>query len=278
METAANPGLDSPHPHPYQQAKDYCAVIDTVLRAVARLTLLTVAEMEPAPINAQTSWKFSSWRDEAGTLHRWITVADWGRDAMARELHGWATIGDMAMARAPMMIHVIEIGTERNGRRASVWARGWRNPGLPNTKMHFRQPSGKPFNGWTPVYYADERHDPDAWVEQMFNEGSAQEHLHHADVRELSELTVEDTRRQIRVELGRMEELLRSMRSDRGMLWRLVPMARGACDGFVPCPFQEACYGELVKDIGDLGLYRRKDPAWYTKQAVDNGRDNPVLV
>jgi len=162
------------------------------------------------------------------------------------------------MARTPMVVHVVEIGSQRDGRRASPWARAWRNPDLPNTQHHFRTKNGHRIKGWKAVYLADMAHpDLDAWVEQMWREGAAQPLLRAVDVRVPSEAACVDAERQVLLEALRMRELLLERPS-----YATLPMVRGACDGgVVPCPWQYVCYHEAVVDPATLGLYERRECA-----------------
>src|SRR5208282_2701036 len=209
MEQAADPGLDIPLGDPYRIVRDWCAMLDTVLRSVARGPLPVLHAPPPRVLNASVSWRYSAWADDSGALHRWVTAAAWDDDALARELHSSWVVGDIVMARTPMVVHVVEIGSQRDGRRASPWARAWRNPDLPNTNFHFRTKNGHRIKGWKAVYLADIAHpDLDAWVEQMWREGAAQPLLRTVDVRVPSEAACVDAERQVLLEALRMRELL----------------------------------------------------------------------
>jgi hypothetical protein len=276
MEKAANPGLDilgkmKPGYGPYTIAKDYCAMLDTILRSLSRLTLL---KLSPVPMTVD--WCFLSRQDDLGQLHRWITVDHWDEDELTRQLHSWYTIGDVVFAEAPMMIHAIEIGRQQNGRRSSPWARIFKNPDLPNLKLRFRgktqwsdgvrsstgkhetrKKSGE-LKGWIPVYLADMLNfSPDAWVEQLWNEGLAQELVHHITVNVPSEPVCQDTRIQIRTEAERLHRLLEGHTAE---TWATLPMSRAACDPpGRPCPFQPACYSEQIVQLENLGLFSRRN-------------------
>jgi hypothetical protein len=260
LEAAANPGLDQPYgTNTYQVAKDWCAMLETIPRAVATLVLLTVKPAGVVFLDDLTSWQTTSWMDDSGTLHRWITVDKWNEDALAREMHGWHAFGDMAVLRAPMMLHVIEIGQMRKGRRASQWARGWRHPSVANIHgVHFKHKDGSSYQKWTPLYLADAGDiTPEDWVEAMIRDRVIDDVVHHVTVNAPSDAVCEDTVRQMLAEARRMRAMERE-----GYDWTEIPMSRGACDGLVPCIWQDACYAvgaSKVVDLITIGLYTRKE-------------------
>jgi hypothetical protein len=260
MQTAANPGMDM-RGNPYIVAKDYCAMLETVLRAIERTRPAKMSELPPTRFNSQVSWRFLSHADDTGTLHRWVTVSSWGEDDIARELHGWHVFGDMVMARAPMVLHVIEIGQIRTGRgiarRASLWARAWRHPTMASLRIRFRRNDGEGFQGWQPYYLADHADaDPAEWVDAMWKENAAQPLMHDINVRLPGAEVIEDTQRQILWEATGMREMAR----DRGSsTWMALPMSRASCDGMIPCPFQAACYQSEPIDIETLNLFQSRE-------------------
>lgn len=257
MQTAANPGLDTTHP-PYQVAKDHCAMISTILTGIARLTLLVAKDVPPIRLSSRLSWRPLSPADESGTLHRWITVDRWDQAHLMREMHGWRIFGDIAITGQPLTLHVIVIGQERKGRRASPWARAWKHPTMPKLKLRFKRNDGSSFNGWLPVYLADDPYgDVDAWVDQMYREEAAQELILHVPINAPSERVCAETRAQIMLEGSRMMDAW----NDRGAVgWSSWPMSRGSCDGMVPCVFQWLCHAETVQDPEKVGLYQRRVP------------------
>jgi hypothetical protein len=236
-------------------------MMDTVLRSVARMTLLTVKDPVPVRLNSSVTWRPLAVEDESGVLHRWITCDSFGAADVARELHSWWVMGDMAVTRAPMMLHAIEIGQIRNGRRASTWTRAWKHPMNPNLKrLRFRRMDetrpglGAGFEGWEKVYLADL--PPDAiepWVDGMWREGAAQKALHAVNVDLPSDSILDDTLRQILREALDIRGALERVESEP---YTSYAMSRGACDGFVPCPFQAVCYTKTPADVGSMGLYQ----------------------
>jgi len=253
LSTAASPGLDLPRgAKPYPIAKDWCAMLDTTIRAVARLTLLTLRELPPVELTEGISWQPRAWADDSGQLHRWIAVDSWTEADLYRELHGWPAFGDIAVTECPMMLHVVEIGQMRNGRRASSWARGFRHPTMANLKMHFRKRDGSPLSPeWRPLYLADNRDwKPEDWVEQMAAEGECDRLMRHVTINVPSKETCLDTRQQIAREAEALVQLL-------GKRPQTVPMSRHACDGWNnPCVYQSVCYSEKTVAIESLGLYK----------------------
>lgn len=259
LEAAASPGMDiGPDASPYVIAKDYTAMLSTIIHAISRSPLLTTFPLTPRRVAEGIDWRFASRADDSGGLHRWVTVDSWTTDDLARELHAWRTIGDIAVADCPLTLHVIVIGRMREGRRASPWARGFINPEWPNFKMHFVTKTGKPLTGkWKPKYLADDKTwNADQWVDQMFAENVARRLLFDVPVKQPAAAVIADTKSQIIAEAAAMAVLAES-----GARWMDVPMSRAACDSpFAPCPYQWICYGgdERV-DIGGIGLYDARD-------------------
>jgi len=269
LQAAANPGLDAPRgTDTYKLAKDYCALLDTILRAAARWELPALADSPVVSLNSTTSWQPLASIDATGELHRFTTVDRWGDNDLSRELHSWHVFGDISATRRPMTIHVIEIGQTRNGRRASPWARGWRHPTMPNLRMRFVHQDGSTFKGWTPMYLADYANsDPAAWVEQMFREGVAQTLVRTVPVAAPSDPVIADTLSQILLEAARASVLITERRS---IPWSALPMSRAACDSIIPCAFQPCCHSEKV-NINEIGLYLPRKQAYAAVQGGSNG-------
>ena len=270
LQAAANPGMDTLRgANPWVIAKDSCAVIDTVVRAAARWGLPPLFIPVPVPLNsahassASHAWLPLAFRDAAGTLHRFITVSRWTEDDLVRELHGWYTVGDVAACDAPMTIHVIVIGQTRGGqgggRRASPWCRAFRHPAMSSLPMRFAKKDGSPLAGWRPVYLADGRGDPDAWVAQLYSEKIAQSLVRRV------EIAAPDAAARSRVLSGILQESARAgvLVTERGSGgWAALPMARSACDDpRSPCTFQHVCYEYTQNpvNIGGMGLYTRRE-------------------
>jgi hypothetical protein len=257
LAIAANPGMDVIAGRaPYELAKDLCAMLNTILLAMSRQTLLVLKDPGVIKITDSVSWQMKAWQDESGVLHRWVTVDMLDEDRRAGEIHSWQTAGDMAAANAPMTIHVIEIGRQSKGRYVSPWSRAWKHPGLPHLPMKFSKRDGTSLSGWTPVFLAESAEDPEEWVDVMQREGAVSALMHDLALREFPNHVRNDHIAQILNEAaaaGRVEK-------DRGgMTWRAMPMSRGACDGMIPCPMQGACYGpqEGEIDLRRLGLTPR---------------------
>lgn len=260
LEIAASPGIDVGYgKSPYPVAKEYCALLESVIRSIGRMTLLTLTDTPLVSLSPTMKWRPLAAADESGCLHRWITVDRWDADALARELHGWYVFGDVAMTGMPMTLHIVSIGRTRDGRRESEWTRGWRNPAAPNLKLRFlrkddRHRDRKEFHGWTPEWLSEGKTKPGEWVDRMWEEGAAQRLLHLADVRVPSNAVIADTRRQVLTESERIRSLLEGRTADR---WQMKPMSRGVCDDKIaPCPWQAACYREAeAADVASLGPF-----------------------
>ena len=255
MQTAAEPGLDVLG-NPFVIARDWCVMLDTILRAIGKLTLLCIKDVASVRLNSQFSWSPLAHQDDSGQLHRWITVDSWSDDDLMREMHSWYVTGDIALTRMPMMLHVIVIGRMYKGRRASPWARAWQHPGIPTLRLRFKH-----FENWKPVYLADRPGDEDAdsWVEQLYKEGVVPSLMHHVMVNVPSVAVCIDTQQQVMLEASAMRDLL----NDTSLAsYRAVPMSRPACDGMVPCHFQPVCFNDKLVTIDSLGLYKERESSY----------------
>lgn len=248
MQAAASPGLDILGGNPYAISKEWCVMFETILRGLRVVPI--VKDHAPVRLNGQFEWKVRAHADEAGNLHRWITVDSWSLDDVSRELHGWPVIGDIATTGMPMMLHVIEIGQERKGRRVSPWARAYMNPAMPSLRYRFKRTSVS-----EPVWLMDlPQEDPDEWVAGMDKEGLLDALVHHLDVQVPPAEVCADIIGQVLREGIDM----RAAETDRTSIpWRAWPMSRSACDAWnVPCVWQACCYGERGVQPEDLGLYQ----------------------
>ena len=266
LAEAANPGMDVLTGDPWQVAQDWAGMLGVVLTSISRLVLLTVSRPQSQPLSEGSSYLPLSWSDESGTLHRWTTCDFWDDDTLVREGHSWHTIADMVMADAPMMLHVIEIGQQRGGRRHSPWARCWKHPVIAGM-FRFQRPDGK--GGWRKLsgdqwrtqWYVDQtRPDPEAWCDLMDADHVTPSLLHHIAIRQPSHRAAERTRDEIRRVAKDVADLVGRHGERAGSLEAAMaePMARAACDPVGgPCPWQAACYREQPDaDLGALGLYR----------------------
>lgn len=257
METAAQPGLDVPYgSNPFVLAKDWTAMLSTILPSVVRRGLTPLADAPSVKLNGTVVWQPRAWQGTDSRLHRWVTVDHWGQADLVRELHSWWTLGDIAATRLPMTIHVIEIGQTRNGRRQSPWARAWKHPAMPALRLRFKRVDGSEFRGYVPFYLADQsRVDAEAWVDQMWQERAADPLMHDVAVDVPDAATCDIVTRDILAEAAAMRDLLTDRQSTP---FYVLPMTRTACDGFVPCSWQSVCYAPQVTDPSTLGLYQRR--------------------
>ena len=251
LQTAANPGLDASG-DTYSLAKEWCALLDTVVRSVARAGVPKgLVEHPPVRLNSSVEWQPLA-HVSGQSLHRWVTLDRWDESALMRELHSWWVIGDIATTKLPLTLHVIEIGQVRSGRRASPWTRAWRHPAMSSLPLRFKRKDGRDFQGWKPTYLSDERVSVESWVEQLWKEGAAQEVMHTIEVKVPTEHQCSRVLSDILVESLAMQEAS-------GDHWTMQPMSRNACDEWVPCPFQTVCYGDVV-DVASLG-FRPRQPS-----------------
>ena len=252
LQSAANPGLDITT-NPYLAAKDWCAMLDTILLSLTREGIPSqLAESPPIKLNSMVSWAPLA-HVEGQTLHRWLTLDHWGEEDMIRELHSWRTLGDVAMTKLPMIIHVIEVGQVRNGRRASAWTRAWKHPTMPSLQMRFKGKLPGAFKGWKPLYFSDAHVEATEWVEQMWKEGAARGLIHHVRVNVPSPAHCVAVEQDILSEAMRIHEL-----SVEQAHWTAMPMSRNACDQWTPCSFQPICYADGIVQIEKLGNFKRR--------------------
>jgi hypothetical protein len=227
-EAARDPGLDVPSP--YVVAGDYCGALQTVLEAIGRLTLLTLAK-GPLISLGPHSWQVVAFTDESGELHRWSVVDALDESSLYRDLHSWHVAGDMAATDAPMTIHFVSIGSFRAGRLHSPWTRAWAHPAIAN-HYRFQARDGKKLKGdWRAVWFAEDRQDAKVWVDLMERDNLSL--ISHHPLKQLSPENVERIREQITSEVNRLSTL--------GPL-PTIPLYRPACDFPTICPWQDKCY------------------------------------
>ena len=280
MTEAAEPGMLLPEgAEPYVIASDLCAMLDTVLTAVSRLTLLQLDPTHTIPLpDSDHSYRPLSLADESGCLHRWLTVDAWDDDAATRELHSWLTAADMAVCDAPLTLHVVVIGSRRNGRQQSPWCRAALQPIRnsfrflvpPTIHDGFRNPKPCP-EDWRRVWYADLADaDPERWVDAMIKDQIMPRLLLHPAIAEFPPAVRRQTLQHLQALAEQMDRTARELRDapaeqapdqpgppEPAMS---LPMARSACDGMVPCPWARACYRtDAAYGIATLGGYRRRD-------------------
>jgi len=251
LQAAANPGLDITT-NPFLAAKDWCAMLDTTLRSMARAELPPqLREVPPVRLNSGVEWLPLA-QSDGQSLHRFISVDRWDDAARYRELHSWRVMGDVAVTGLPMILHIVEIGQMRSGRRASLWARAWKHPTMPSLSMRFKGKLPGAFKGWKPLYLSDSHVSADDWVEQMWKEGAAQDLLHQVQVKVPQEHQRAAVVRDVLQEAIAIREL-----TEDEAAWSDLPMSRNACDGIVPCEFQSVCYSDGLIEIEKLGFRPR---------------------
>jgi hypothetical protein len=239
-------------------------MLSTTLTAMSRLVLLTVSRPPPiGMMEGQTSYLPLSWPDDSGTLHRWITCDAFDAEVLAREAHSWHVLGDMVMCDAPLMLHAVEIGQQRAGRRHSPWARCYKHPVIAG-QFRFQRPDGRggwrKLSGdqWKPVWYADQtRPDPEAWCDLMDADHVTQSLLHHISIAQPSAAQARRIRGEILQVAGEMERAARLSPLPESPM--AVPMARSACDPvWGPCPWQHGCFAEEYSQsvLAATGLYQ----------------------
>jgi len=251
LEKAANPGLDLLGGRdPYSVAKGWVAMLETVLHGLAKTQIPVLHDPLPVKLTASIDYKFLSWADDSGQLHRWVTVDTADNETIYREMHSWRTFGDICLARVPMILHLIVIGRQQElGKFTSAWSRIWRHPSPRLHVYKFSKPKGE---SWKAIYRQQTDWNAEEWVEKAWQENAIQPLLQDMLVEEPPENIRLDTLRQV-VEEG--IEARKATQED----WRSLPMSRGACDLYnTPCIWQSACYSKQLVEIDTLGLYSRR--------------------
>jgi hypothetical protein len=234
---------------PWTLAGDFCAMLQTVIEALSRQTLLTV-KAGPTVTVAGIPWRLAAFVDETGELHRWQTVNILDADALARELHSWYCFGDIAAAGVPMTLHIVEIGRQRVGHQVSPWCRAFKHPAIAN-HFRFQSKTGKRLEGgWKPIWFADGAdNDPVIWVDLM--EQDQLRLIHHIQAQQPDQGHIEA----FRVQFAQEAESMAACQVQDPMS---LPMSRPACDApGAPCPWQTCCFAPVGVDIEALGGYRR---------------------
>lgn len=226
-QVAKDPGILAQDP--WVVAGDFVGALKTSLEAQSRtgVPVLTL----PSPVSlTDCEWQPTSFKDEAGVIHRWAVVEDFSDDSFYREVHSWGVAGDMAVLAAPMELHFIELGYLRNGRLHSPWARAFAHPSL---NVHrFQKEDGGPLGpSWKSIWFSETRWSTSDWVDQM-----QKDHVtlgHDVSLKELAPESAVDIMRQISQEARRLKGLVSIQET---------PMSRPACDFPTPCPFQDKCF------------------------------------
>lgn len=247
LEACAAPGLDH-QGDPYTIGHCWAAIVKTVIEALSRLTLLTVAPGPTVILRDGVQWRCAAFADESGALHRWATVDKLDSDNLTRELHSWYVWGDACAAQTPMTLHVVEVGRYRNGRQHTAWARTFKHPVMSGMWRFQKQDGSKLQGDWKPVWLQDsERNDPVAWVDLMAAQNVNL--IHHLPVKQPSAAHCEEFKSQ-------MVEVAHRMSLPSGDPFDIV-MNRTSCDFPWPCPFQIACYSQGRPNLAELGGFSR---------------------
>jgi hypothetical protein len=248
LQRAADPGLDIIGKDPYQAAKGWTSLLESALHGVSRTTLPVLHDPAPVQLTSSIDWRFLSWADDAGMLHRWITVESWDSDTLLRELHSWRTFGDLVMSGCPLVLHVIVLGQQRNGRFMSPWTRTYVHPAMPSLRWRWTKPED---TSWKPVQLLDQKRlDVTEWIDQAWSQQAIQPLLQDQQVEMPPESVCRDTKYQIAREASDMFRLVNERTS-----YLAEPMSRGSCDLYSPCHFQSVCHSAEPVDLVQLALY-----------------------
>jgi hypothetical protein len=233
LKAAKSPGLDSSR-DPFTLAQDYIAMLQTILEAISRETILALKPGPSIIIDADLTWRCMSFQDDTGTLHRWATIDKLEDAAPMAELHSWYVSGDMLAARVPMQLHLIEIGNQRHGHQHSPWCKAFKHPAVAG-RFAFQKQDGRPLQGdWKPVWFQDSTaNNAKDWVDMMERDNVRL--IRHLQLKQASEKLCARNVEHVRQEAARLEALPED--------YRELPIFRPACDKPYACQWQWKCYG-----------------------------------
>lgn len=253
------PGLDlPPGVHPYTIAMDCTAIIRTVLERLSRLAHSRQTEVPPVQLDSDFLYGFLSHQDLTGTLHRWQLVDYITTDTITRALHSWEVQADIALAHAPMILHLISVGSRRDSHRNSPWCRAYRSQVIAN-HIRFQKRSGQPLDPgtWKPFWYSDNPDNEAAtWVDLMEAEGvfnptpNTTELMRDIRINELPDHHQRNLERDLHYELDQIRTVLATTPTTtypsapgvRNLDFSTLPITHPSCDAPYTCPHQAVCY------------------------------------
>lgn len=256
MSAAIDPGLDVSGINPYPLAQDFCAAIRTILEYLSRTTLMSLHAVPDTVVEYNgtlTPWTFMSPMDDTGALHRWVFVDHLSDDMLYHHSRAWETWADMCVAPSMCWLHMIAVGSTREGRRQSPWSKCYSSPSIANL-FKFRRKSGELQGNWRTVYFADAKaNQANKWVDLMMGE-----EVPATLVRTVGLPEPRKEERQAFLERDLMtltERMLDLTDCDPFQL----PMCRASCDTPFPCPHEQVCYSKApsISALESTGLYAR---------------------
>ncbi len=243
---AADPGLDL-LTDPWTLAGDYCAMLRTIVEKISRESMFALRPGPKIFLDPEIpAWQVTAFQDDTGTLHRWATVESIDQDTLARELHSWAVFGDIAAANVPMNLHLVEIGSTRNGHRHSPWCRIYKHPAIPG-RYKFRSVQGRKLaGGWEPKWLSQMRDfDISLWVDLM-----DQDELNLIQSFHVKQPPAGP------VDLWKAQLAVQAKEMDRDKDPFSILGRRSSCDWPTLCPWQTFCFNPeppKLSQFGDLG-------------------------
>lgn len=207
--------------------------------------------LDPVP-RGEHQWR-SRLFEMKGELHRVILASYMDDDTLRSYAHSWGTVGELAALERPLSLTLVIIGTQRNGRRHSHWARAYQHP---IQKSALRFASRKRDDGFTQAWKT-------VWREQT--EITAQTWLDRMQSDDVLGQLVVSRRVQYKGDDARMQQARRELvQIAPAMAERVdpmsLPMRRSSCDelGKGACALQPVCYSPPGAGPDDFpGLYRR---------------------
>lgn len=251
VTAAREPGLDVPHGTTvYDLAMDFACALRVVAEILKRMVLLPLKLA--APVNfimaddSGYTWMPESFEDESGALHWWHAIESYDMDTLTRYGHSWIW-GDMAACRAPLTLHLVEIGYVRHGHLHGDLTRIYQHPTV--AKYQFQKKDGKELTlGWKVKWLQDlgPKIMPESrWCDLLRD--NHVEPIHHVTLKQPEEWQYDEFVNEVVAESDRLAQLPE--------YWRDVPKWRNSCDR--GCPHQPLCYGPKGATPENVGGYVR---------------------
>jgi hypothetical protein len=187
-----------------------------------------------------------------GELHRIILTSHIDDDSLRSFAHSWGTIGELAALERSITLTVVTIGTQRDGRRHSHWAKAFQHPIQRNLRFAPRKKDAGFTENWKTVWREQSGTSAQVWLDQMRND-------------EVIDGLIQSRRIAYRGEDERMMQAKRDMLVLAARMQDSnvdAPMRRSSCDeiGRGACPWQSCCYSPTPVTPGDLPhLFRAKE-------------------
>ncbi|MHB1952134.1 MAG: hypothetical protein ACYCOU_00175 [Sulfobacillus sp.] len=185
-------------------------------------------------------------------LHRVILAGYMDDDTLRSYAHSWGTMGELAALERPLSLTLVIVGTQRNGRRHSHWARAYQHP-IQKSSLRFasRKRDDGFTSAWKMVWREQTGIAAETWLERMASDDVLGDLIVSRRVKyDGADARMVQARRELIQIVPEMAASVDPMR---------LPMRRSSCDevGRGACPFSPCCYSPTPVTPEELpGLYR----------------------